>query len=223
MPQRLIYLAMHTDYSEEFDPSTELPEDRCGQIVVQRLLDNHRGHWGPLEHPHLSLLLKVDHNTAVQLRTHRVGLSFDVQSMRYTGRRIEAVADGNTPIDEVFYIRPPGAYRDRQGDSYQWTQHQIAELATLHMNSACDYADLRGKGVSEEHARCALPTSYYQNVLITGNARSWLHLLDVRLKADAQLEVRWAMDLAADRVAQWIPEVYAWWHTHRKGKALLAP
>ena len=223
MPQRLIYLAMHTDYSEEFDPSTELPEDRCGQIVVQRLLNNHRGHWGPLEHPHLSLLFKVDHNTMVQLRTHRVGLSFDVQSMRYTGRRIEAVANGIAPISDVFYIRPPGVYRDRQGDSYEWTPHQITELATLHMNAACDYADLRAKGVSEEHARCALPTSYYQNVLITGNARSWLHLADVRLKADAQLEVRWAMDLVAARVAQWIPEIYAWWHKHRKGKALLAP
>ena len=75
-------------------------------------------------------------------------------------------------MEDVFYVRPPGIYRDRQGDGYEWTRHQAAELATLHMNAACDYGDLRGKGVSEEHARCVLPTSYFQNVLITGNARS---------------------------------------------------
>jgi thymidylate synthase (FAD) len=223
MPQRLIYLALHNDYAEDFHPDTTLPEDRCGQIAVKRLLEGKRGHWGPAEHPTLSLLLQVDHNTMVQLRTHRVGLTFDVQSQRYSGVRIERVARGEIPIEEVFYIRPPGVYRDRQGDSYEWSESQVKRLRQLYLNAAQDYADLRAEGVSEEHARYVLPTSYFQNVLLTGNARSWLHLFDVRLKADAQDEIRWAMELAEACYSDWVPEIHAAWAAERRGKAILAP
>jgi len=59
--------------------------------------------------------------------------------------------------------------------------------------------------------------------VITGNLRSWLHLLDVRLKSDAQLEIKNLMESVAREVQRWAPEVYAWWATNRKGKAQLAP
>lgn len=222
-PQQVIYVALHNDYAEDFCSDTQVPEDRCGQIAVKRLLEGGKGHFGPLEHPSLTLLLQVDHNTMVQLRTHRVGVSFDVQSLRYTGTRIERVARGELPVEKVFYTRPPGVYRDRQGDAYTWSEQQVKRLRALQRNAAQDYADLRAEGVSEEHARYVLPTSYFQNVAITGNARSWFHLLDVRLKADAQFEIRQAMDLVDDRVRQWIPEIHQWWAAHRRGKALLAP
>jgi thymidylate synthase (FAD) len=223
MPQRLIYLALHNDYSEDFSPTTELPEDRCGQIAVKRLLAGSRGHFGPLEHPSLSLMLQVDHNTAMQLRTHRIGLSFDLQSMRYTGERIEKVARGELSPRSVFYCRPAGTYRDRQGDPYAWTEQHINNFWESCILSAQSYLGMRAWGASEEHARQLLITSYLQNMVITGNARSWLHLLDVRLKADAQDEARWAMDLVAHHISRWIPEIYAWWESHRKGKAILAP
>jgi thymidylate synthase (FAD) len=167
--------------------------------------------------------LQVDHNTMVQLRTHRVGLTFDVQSQRYSGVRIERVARGEIPIEEVFYIRPPGVYRDRQGDGYEWTTSQVERMRQLYLNAAQDYADLRAEGVSEEHARYILPTAYFQNVLLTGNARSWLHLFDVRLKADAQDEIRWAMELAEACYRDWVPEIHQAWAAERRGKAILAP
>jgi thymidylate synthase (FAD) len=221
-PQQLVYVALHNDYAEAFCPDTSLPEDRCGEIAVDRLLAGNRGHWGCLEHPSMSLLLQVDHNTMVQLRTHRIA-SFDVQSMRYSGERIERVARHELPIGEAFYTRPPGVYRDRQGASYEWTESQVARIQALQMNAAQDYADLRSEGVSEEHARYVLPTSYFQNVCITCNARSWLHFLDIRLKADAQFEVRQAMDLVESCFRDWMPEVHQWWARHRRSKALLAP
>jgi thymidylate synthase (FAD) len=126
-------------------------------------------------------------------------------------------------VEEVFYIRPSGVYRDRQGDSYEWSTNHIARMRQLCLNAAQDYADLRAEGVSEEHARYVLPTSYFQNVLLTGNARSWLHLLDVRLKADAQDEIRWAMELAEACYSDWVPEIHAAWAAERRGKAILAP
>jgi len=222
-PQQLIYIALHNDYSEDFVCSTSLPEDRAGEIAVERLLKGGKGHFGPLEHPQLSLALKADHNTLMQLRTHRVGISFDVQSMRYSGQRIEKVAAGEIPIEQVFYVRPPGKYRDRQGDPYEWTDDDVEESLAMSLSSAIDYARLRERGVAEEHARGVLITNYYQNAVVSANLRTWLHLLDVRLKADAQFEIRCLMELVAAQVQRWVPEIYAWYSEHRRSKALLAP
>jgi len=223
MPQRVAYVALHTDYSETYAPTTDLPEDRCGQIVVERLLKGNRGHYGPLEHPSLSIAVCADHNTIVQMRTHRIGMSFDVQSMRYTGDRIVRVAKRELQPEDVFYVRPPGTYQDRQGDRYDWSQDDVEESLAMALSSSIDYARLRERGVSEEQARQVLITSYYQNAVVTGNLRSWLHMLDVRLKHDAQYEIRALMELIATEVQRWAPEVYSWWASHRKGKAILAP
>jgi len=223
MPQRTAYVALHTDYSETYAPTTDLAEDRCGQIVVERLLKGNRGHYGPLEHPSLTLAICADHNTIVQMRTHRIGMSFDVQSMRYTGDRIVRVARRELQPEDVFYIRPPGTYQDRQGDRYTWTEDDVEESLAMALSSSIDYARLRERGVSEEQARQVLITSYYQNAVVSGNLRSWLHMLDVRLKHDAQYEIRALMELIATEVQRWAPEVYDWWASHRKGKAILAP
>ena len=91
-PQTLVYMGLHADYSEDFFEGTTIGEQRAGELVVQRLLKGNKGHWGPLEHPSLSLMVRADHNTMMQLRTHRVGCTFDYQSMRYTGERIRKVA-----------------------------------------------------------------------------------------------------------------------------------
>jgi thymidylate synthase (FAD) len=223
MPQQSTYVALHNDYAEDFCPSTAIPEDKAGEIAVKRLLDGDRGHFGCLEHSHLTLALQADHNTIMQLRTHRVGLSFDVQSMRYTGGRIEKVATGDIPIEEVFYVRPAGRYRDRQGDPYDWSEDDVEEFLAISLSSALDYKRLRDRGVSEEHARGVLITTYFQNAVVTGNIRSWFHLLDVRLKADAQFEIRCLMQQVANEIQRWIPEVYDWYQRTRLGKARLAP
>lgn len=176
-----------------------------------------------LEHSHLTLAIKADHNTMMQLRTHRVGLSFDFQSMRYSGERVIKCAAGKLPVEDVFYIRPAGKYRDRQGDPYIWSEEDIDECRAIALSSAHDYARLREKGCSEEHARHYLITTYFQNGVVTGNIRSWMHLLDVRLKADAQLEIRILMEMIAAQLQRWVPEIYAWWQENRRGKGLLAP
>ena len=75
-------------------------------------------------------------------------------------------------------------------------------------SSAIDYDSLRQKGASEEHARSVLATGYLQHGLITGSLRFWLHLLDVRAKADAQLEVRQVMQGIELEVHRWVPEVW---------------
>ena len=91
-------------------------EQRAGEICVKRLLSGERGHYGPMEHAQIVLNVGwFPHSVMQQARTHRVGVSFDVQSMRYTGERICRAADGALDLEDVFYLRPVGEYSDRQG------------------------------------------------------------------------------------------------------------
>ena len=84
-PQQVIYAAMHQDYAEGFvwDDRNVLPDEaKAGDLVIRNLLGGNRGHFGPLEHPQIVLNCGwFPHSTMQQIRTHRVGVSFDVQCL----------------------------------------------------------------------------------------------------------------------------------------------
>ena len=94
-PQQCVYAGMHQDYSEGFVAAErqDWPDEaQAGEICVKRLLAGERGHYGPLEHAQIVLNVGwFPHSVMQQARTHRVGVSFDVQSMRYTGDRLVRV------------------------------------------------------------------------------------------------------------------------------------
>ena len=84
-PQQCVYAGMHQDYSEGFVAAArhEWPDEaRAGEICVKRLLAGERGHYGPLEHAQIVLNVGwFPHSVMQQARTHRVGVSFDVQCL----------------------------------------------------------------------------------------------------------------------------------------------
>ncbi|MEB3352422.1 MAG: FAD-dependent thymidylate synthase, partial [Cyanobacteriota bacterium] len=178
-PQQCIYAAMHQDYSEEFvaaDRANWPDETRAGEICVKRLLAGERGHYGPLEHPQIVLNVGwFPHSVMQQARTHRVGVSFDVQSMRYTGERICRAARGELDLEEVFYLRPVGDYGDRQGKKYHYSIDQRAIDLDLCRAAAERYRDLLAAGYAEEHARGILPFDYRQHFVVSFSLRAFLH------------------------------------------------
>jgi thymidylate synthase (FAD) len=113
-PQRTIYAAMHQDYSEAFvvDERDQWPsEASAGNLIVKRLLAGERGHYGPLEHPQIVLNVGFfPHSVLQQARTHRVGVSFDVQCLA-----------GDT---EVTFLHGSGSLR----------KYKISDLADLWHN-----------------------------------------------------------------------------------------
>jgi thymidylate synthase (FAD) len=226
-PQRCIYAAMHQDYSEGFVAAardTWPDESRCGEICVKRLLAGERGHYGPLEHP--SICLNVGwfpHSVMQQARTHRVGVSFDVQSMRYTGDRIRRAANGELELEEVFYLRPVGDYSDRQGKKYIYSAEQRRIDLNLCQAAAERYRDLLDAGFAEEHARGILPFDYRQHFVVSFSLRAFLHFMDLRAKLDAQDEIRALCDLMWPHLQLWAPEIAAWYEKSRLHKARLAP
>jgi thymidylate synthase (FAD) len=129
-PQRVVYAAMHQDYSEGFvvdERSTWPEETRAGEVVVKRLLAGERGHYGPLEHPQLVLNVGFfPHSVLQQARTHRVGVSFDVQCLA-----------GDT---EVTFVQASGSL----------LQYKISELADLWHNGECAVRERKIQGRNGE-------------------------------------------------------------------------
>ena len=218
---------MHQDYSEDFvagDRENWPDETRAGEICIKRLVAGDRGHFGPFEHALIMLNVGwFPHSVMQQARTHRVGVSFDVQSMRYTGERICRAADGALDLEEVFYLRPVGDYRARVGNKYTYTEEQRSIDLEHCQRSAERYRDLLRSGFSEEHARGILPFDYRQHFIASFSLRAFLHFMDLRAKQDAQLEIRQLCDLMWPHMVEWAPEFAAWYEKTRLHKARLAP
>jgi len=225
-PQRCIYAAMHQDYSENYIALEEEGplEPEAGEICVKRLLAGGRGHYGPLEHPQITFNVGYfPHSVVQQARTHRVGVSFDVQSMRYTGERICRAAKEELPIEDVFYLRPVGDYHDRQGKYYRYSElHRRNDLRDC-LGAAVRYKERILAGFSEEHARGLLPFDYRQHFVVSFTLRALLHFLDLRFKRDAQLEIYQLCELLWPNVERWVPQIASWYKTTRLHKANLAP
>jgi thymidylate synthase (FAD) len=218
---------MHQDYSEGFvvDERGSWPsETGAGELCVKRLLAGGRGHYGPLEHPQIVLNVGwFPHSVLQQARTHRVGVSFDVQSMRYTGTRVVSAARGEIDLESVFYLRPLGDYADRSGKKYTYTASQRNRDLGICLDAAQRYDELISLGYAEEHARGILPFDYRQHFVVSFNLRSALHFLDLRAKLDAQEEIRAMCDLMWPRITEWAPEISEWYETNRLHKARLSP
>ena len=226
-PQQTIYGAMHQDYSSDLvvENKDNWPsEEKCGEIIVKRLLAGERGHYGSIEHP--SIVLNCGyfpHSVMQQARTHRIGISMDVQSFRYTSSRIIEVAEGKRDIEDIFYLRPVGNYTDRDGKKYEYTEEKRGNDLLWCMESAKRYWQDIQDGMSEEHARGKLPFDYRQHFVVSFNARSLMHFLDLRSKRDAQLEIQLLCQLMWQHFQEWMPEVAMWYEKNRLGKARLAP
>ena len=226
-PQTTVWVGMHQDYSEGFvvDEAEIWPdEQRAGEICVKRLLAGERGHYGPLEHAQIVLNVGwFPHSVMQQARTHRIGCSFDVQSFRYTGDRVCRAANNELDLEDVFYLRPVGQYSDRQGKKYLYTENQRNKDLQICLQSALRYSELVMEGYAEEHARGILPFDTRQNFVVSFSLRAALHFMDLRAKADAQLEIRQLCDMMWPHISLWCPEIAGWYEGSRLHRARLAP
>ncbi|MCT7986074.1 FAD-dependent thymidylate synthase [Laspinema sp. A4] len=144
-------------------------------------------------------------------------------SNRYTGNRIVDAAKGIRDIEDVFYLRPVGYYTDRQGKRYEYTQQQRDRDLAWCLDAAKRYQVLIEEGTSEEHARGIIPFDVRQHWVVSFNARSLMHLLDLRAKPDAQLECQKLCDLIWPHFQEWVPAIAEWYEKHRLKKGRLSP
>lgn len=218
---------MHQDYSEVFvaDGRDRWPnETKAGELVIKHLLPGNRGHYGPLEHPQITFNVGYfPHSMVQQIRSHRIGVSFDVQSFRYTGQRIVDVATGDRNVEEVFYLRPVGKYENRQGKKYEYTENQRQADIQWCIEACKRYRERIKEGLVEEHARGLIPFDARQHFVLSCNMRSLMHLLDLRWKRDAQLEAQKFCELLFSHFEEWSPAIAHWYQDNRARKARLSP
>jgi thymidylate synthase (FAD) len=227
-PQQLCYLAAHQDYSSEavirlIEGGEKIPsEKRSGEILIERCLQFQ--HYGVVEHPQITFnCASFPHSVMVQARTHRVGISFDCQSQRYTSQAVLQVIGEERPIEEVFYFRPFGDYSDRQGKKYSYSIEDRVNDVRETWKACLRYKEAIDSGRSEEHARELLPQNIRQHFVVSFNARSLMHFLDLRSKADAQAEIITLSYMLFDRFKEWMPEIATFYEQKRLSKARLAP
>jgi thymidylate synthase (FAD) len=144
-------------------------------------------------------------------------------SFRYTGRRILDVVDGKREVEEVFYLRPLGLYTDRQGKKYEYTTEQRQQDLEWCLEASRRYKQKIEQGFAEEHARGLIPFDIRQHWVMSANVRSLMHLLDLRWKADAQLEAQKMCEAIWPHFQAWVPAIATWYEENRLKKARLAP
>jgi thymidylate synthase (FAD) len=145
------------------------------------------------------------------------------QSQRYTGKRVLKVANDELPVEEVFYVRPPGYYTNRQGKKYDWTLADYNDELDFIYEGCKRYAAKYEKGMCEEHIRDYLPQAIRQNFVVSFNLRSVLHFMDLRAKMDAQLEIQALCAQMAPLLEKWAPNVWKYYEEKRLHKGKLAP
>jgi len=144
-------------------------------------------------------------------------------SFRYTGNRIVEVSEGKRDVEEVFYLRPLGAYSDRQGKRYEYTEELRQQDLEWCVAGCQRYQERINQGFSEEHARGLIAFDVRQHWVMSANVRSMLHLLDLRWKLDAQLEAQQLCELMWEPFKEWVPAIATWYESNRLKKAKLSP
>jgi thymidylate synthase (FAD) len=207
-PQTLVYWAMRSCKHDDYASEQAISESEAGELICKHLLGKHdtKGHWGPFEHPQITVFSRyVPQYVLNQLRTHRVGVTFDAYSMRDGKRELAGkILKGKATLSEFFEY---DAFKN-DGDDYFYEA-----LAKYHEISETD----------PELARSYLPSCYLTSFMMSANLRSALHLCDLRLKGDVQSStVDWCIKFYKC-LEQWCPEVCNWYNQNRYGKAALSP
>jgi thymidylate synthase, flavin-dependent len=180
-----------------------------------------RGHWGLWEHPSLTIAVEgMSRVTMAQVTRHR-HMSFDVQSMRYVDFEDLDVAVPESLTESDHATRSEGLVWDYDGaeddrnDALQLFEKGVQNAENM-------YQSMLDRGVPAEDARYVLPLGAKVNVTMTGNARTMLHLLNLRQRANAQWEIRNLSNKIVDDILEdWIPYTAEWWN--EKGPVQISP
>lgn len=202
----------HEDHVSNLENSDEYSGGRHIEIEAKKrtLLDHliTSGHWGPFEHPQATVALEgVTRVLMAQITRHR-HFTFDVMSLRYVGIEENSITDDE--IEDSFDIPDvvkDGEAVDRQGvhDIDILAESQFVEAYKDCMNH---YRSLIDQNVPQEVARKVLPMGTKVNIVMSGNARAWMHILNVRTKANVQGETRECADKIFNELKEWMPYTF---------------
>jgi thymidylate synthase (FAD) len=191
-----------------------------------------RGHYGPWEHPQIAFTVKgVSRVTMAQITRHR-HMSFDVQSQRYVDF---------SEKEDPFVVPPILLEPEERKEQYPHVFENTTDIVSRHggvielddsiekefaldafLDSCYDdidyYERMVDHGMPKEDARFKLPLATKVNMTFSGNARTFLHLLDMRKKPNAQWEVRELSEQLLEYLFDWMPYTFNYYADHGPNK-----
>jgi thymidylate synthase (FAD) len=159
------------------NPSNQLNTETAPRLL--KYLIKHK-HWSPFEQVSLTFQIVTSRAIAAQILRHR-SFCFQEFSQRYS--QINSF--------ESFELRKQ-AEKNRQSsqDLFELGPKDVEIIKNHLTQSAKIYDELIEKGAAKECARMLLPLCTQTTLYMTGNLRSWLSYLNVRLEDNTQLEHR---------------------------------
>ncbi len=155
-----------------------------------------QGHGSVLEHANYSLLIEgVSRSLTHELVRHRAGFAYSQLSQRYVDE------------SEACFVMPPAMIGDDALETAWRSQVNAAQESYVALVSALmtrySWVDdkVHRRKMAREAARGVLPNSTETKIVVTGNARAWRTMLELRSSEGAEQEIR-RMAIAVLRVLQ---------------------
>ena len=176
--ERLAEFAGRLCYMSQHNPAHRSTRDYLENIKKQ-------GHGSVLEHANYSLLLEgVSRSLTHELVRHRAGFAYSQLSQRYVDE------------SDAAFVVPPAIVGDDALESAWRAQIEAAQssyvaLVAQLMERYGWVADkVHRRKMAREAARGVLPNSTETKIVVTGNARAWRTMLELRSSEGAELEIR---------------------------------
>ena len=187
--ERLAEFAGRLCYMSQANPAKRPTREYLDNIKKQ-------GHGSVLEHANYSLLLEgVSRSLTHELVRHRAGFAYSQLSQRY--------------VDEskAAFVVPPAILGEekletvwkRQVEEAQATYVALVEQLMERYSWVADRVHRRK--MAREAARAVLPNATETKIVVTGNARAWRTMLELRSGEGAEMEIR-RMAIAVLRLMQ---------------------
>ena len=159
------------------NPSNQLNTETAPRLLKYLIRNKH---WSPFEQVNLTFQIETSRAIAAQIIRHR-SFCFQEFSQRYS----------TISGFESFEIRKQ-AEKNRQSsqDLFDLGPNDVETIKNHLIQGAKIYEELVEKGAAKESARMLLPLCTQTTLYMTGNLRSWLSYLNVRLEDNTQLEHR---------------------------------
>ena len=155
-----------------------------------------QGHGSVLEHPVYVLLIEgISRSCSHELVRHRAGFGYSQISQRYVDE------------SQAAFVLPPAIIGDPPLEA-DW-EREVSDAQRAYVRAVEGlmqrYASVEDKfhrrKMAREAARSVLPNATEVKIVVSGNARAWRTMLELRTSEGAELEIR-RMAIACLRVLQ---------------------
>lgn len=144
-----------------------------------------QGHGSVLEHANYSILLEgVSRSLTHELVRHRAGFAYSQLSQRYVDE------------SDAAFVIPPALVGDETLEGAFKSQMLAAQAAYVDavdkLMTKYGWVDdkVHRRKMAREAARAVLPNGTETKIVVTGNARAWRTMLELRSSEAAELEIR---------------------------------